>query len=516
MYQVLIVDDDVEMLQYLSNLVDWSEFGMQLVGQECNGQKAKELLEEKAVDILVTDIEMPKTSGLELIRYARGINKDIVSIILTCHESFAYAKEAIELGVSCYLTKDLLEKESFLNALLNACKILKEMDAKKNAGSIVQRKIEKADLVLIERRLQDFLKYNTGSSQDFHTLAEKLMLNEERTRVVLFKLMDWDVCQKTSVIQEKNLLLFAIQNIIQEKTQNWNVSYPFSYAGEYLIQFVYDERDEQTIDECFRMIERRVFRYYGIHIAVLSFKISKEYNCLSRLIARANEEIKKYLYLGRDGLGYQLNMNQKYSMIDIKDYPIYGMLWNSSQEELEEENNRNFENFYMYHADYDTLLKYYEQLISTITVVLYKKGLVERYNERTADTWYGFRILTQDVIQWMFQLLQNRKSERREIFLVKQYVERNLEKKISCSSMAKMVNLSTSYFSKLFKEETGESFSDYLIRVRIEKAEMLLTGTNMSVEEITEKIGLADIHYFHRLYKQKTGKTPKETKRELL
>lgn len=68
--------------------------------------------------------------------------------------------------------------------------------------------------------------------------------------------------------------------------------------------------------------------------------------------------------------------------------------------------------------------------------------------------------------------------------------------------------------SKLFKKETGESFSDYLIRIRIERATALLQHSDLTMEEITGLVGLANMHYFHRLYKKQTGKTPGMVRKE--
>jgi two-component system response regulator YesN len=79
--------------------------------------------------------------------------------------------------------------------------------------------------------------------------------------------------------------------------------------------------------------------------------------------------------------------------------------------------------------------------------------------------------------------------------------------------MASLVALNASYFSRLFKKEMGVSFTDYLMRQRIERSVDLLTTTPLSFEEITWAVGLENVSYFHRMFKKLTGNTPRQARR---
>ena len=92
----------------------------------------------------------------------------------------------------------------------------------------------------------------------------------------------------------------------------------------------------------------------------------------------------------------------------------------------------------------------------------------------------------------------------------KEYMKQNFTRDISLEEVAKYVDISPYYFSKLFKEEEGENFIDYLTSLRIAKAKELLQGTEESIKEICSEVGYSDPNYFSRIFKKVVGYTPTE------
>jgi two-component system response regulator YesN len=119
-----------------------------------------------------------------------------------------------------------------------------------------------------------------------------------------------------------------------------------------------------------------------------------------------------------------------------------------------------------------------------------------------------------DAIRHILELENNRQHKyRKEINSAIEIIKGNLDKPLGLSAIAEDVGISSRYLSRLFSEELGESFIDYVTRTRMEKAVELLKTTNMKVYEISEKIGIPSYRYFSALFKNWTGKTPKEFKR---
>lgn len=100
-------------------------------------------------------------------------------------------------------------------------------------------------------------------------------------------------------------------------------------------------------------------------------------------------------------------------------------------------------------------------------------------------------------------------TSNEDINQVLRYIAENLNKKITLQSAADYIYKNSSYLSRLFKQHIGMSFTDYLIRQRIEKATRLLADYSLSAEEISEQIGIDNVSYFYQFYKRETGKTPR-------
>ncbi len=115
--RVLIVDDEVTAIKRITAMQIWMKGPYTLIGSARNGIEALDVLVSDSVDVVITDIEMPRMNGLELIRIIREKEIPVAVIILSCHESFTYAKRAISLGVDDYLIKDFLEEDILEQAL---------------------------------------------------------------------------------------------------------------------------------------------------------------------------------------------------------------------------------------------------------------------------------------------------------------------------------------------------------------------------------------------------------------
>lgn len=120
---ILIADDEYTARKMLRIHLERLE-GYTIIGEAANGQKALELFRANKPDILITDIQMPIMSGLDLIEAIRKEKEDQIVIILSCYESFTYAQRAIRLGVKDYLVKDLITTEDLEKCLRSAAEEL--------------------------------------------------------------------------------------------------------------------------------------------------------------------------------------------------------------------------------------------------------------------------------------------------------------------------------------------------------------------------------------------------------
>ena len=105
MYSIMIVEDEYLVRQGIASLVNYEQFGMQVISQAENGIEAWQKFQENPADILLTDINMPQMNGLELSKLVRDQAPKCHIVFLTGYDDFDYARTAIKLGADDYLLK---------------------------------------------------------------------------------------------------------------------------------------------------------------------------------------------------------------------------------------------------------------------------------------------------------------------------------------------------------------------------------------------------------------------------
>ncbi len=138
--QVLIVDDEPYMVDYLRKLVDWNAYGFEHVYTAGGGSMAKDLLDKHQPELLITDIRMPKISGLDLCRHVFENKYPTKIMILSGYGEFEYAKQAIQYGVSEYLLKPILKdefEESLEQMIDRHFASQKEQQEKEKTGDVI-------------------------------------------------------------------------------------------------------------------------------------------------------------------------------------------------------------------------------------------------------------------------------------------------------------------------------------------------------------------------------------------
>jgi len=98
--------------------------------------------------------------------------------------------------------------------------------------------------------------------------------------------------------------------------------------------------------------------------------------------------------------------------------------------------------------------------------------------------------------------------------IIKEYIMRNAEKKITLDELAELVDLSNSHVIRIFKKAFGITPYDYIMQCKIETARNMLLNTTFKVYEISEYLNFSDEHYFSNCFKQRTGVSPRRFRSE--
>ena len=170
---MLIVDDEKTTRKGIQSVIQWSAYGITIVGEGKNGEEGLELVRRESPDILLTDIRMPVMDGMDLIRHVREEQPQTKIVILSGHDDFSYAKEALHLGVKEYILKPFGAPE-LLSLIL---KLKEDILSERNKQNLQIRRrsiIEENYLLLVSRLVQTIISGDFTDTAEFFNKARIL------------------------------------------------------------------------------------------------------------------------------------------------------------------------------------------------------------------------------------------------------------------------------------------------------------------------------------------------------
>lgn len=535
MYRILLVDDEILVRDAIRENIDWAGMDCELVGDCENGKQAAEFVETHSVDIVLTDICMPYMDGMELSHFLYDHYPDVVIVIFSGFGEFEYAKKAIQYNVSEYMLKPVTAME------------LREV-IEKMKEKVDQRKQEKERLESLKKTSMDYRKNaNVIRSRAIENLVSCTMdvkeclrqleelgirLEGPSYRVAVF---DMDLYSDMFHIdmekrQESALMAFVLFNIADEIVKQKNAGTAYQEGNNRVCILFSGTRSRefsQTVDTICREIQDKVQEVIGIQVSVGIGGWVKEPKDLIRSYSMAEAGIS-YRYL----LGGRLLVNMETVK---KKEPAH--LWEDLQDMTEgiRTGNRKIveKNLSLMEEEIKAALMEKSRACICMQRILREAAACldtifpdeegaaicdEKVRSMTEKkTFQEAFELVREYVGHIFEKihLAGSSSGKRQAALALDYIRKHyMDPSLSLNSICSYLNISTSYFSTIFKEETGETFIEALIRTRMEKARELLLGTTLKNYEIAEKVGFSDPHYFGISFKKMTGKTPTEYARE--
>jgi YesN/AraC family two-component response regulator len=519
MIKTLIVDDDIEMLQGLTNIIRWEDYGFTIAGTAESGLEALNMISSVLPDVVITDITMPVMDGLELIREAKKFKPDIKSIIISCHEDFSFAKEAIRLEADEYILKHTLTEEELI-------RIVNKLRAKLQAEQEKREYLHKAyrerninKYVILEKFYTDIMSNHVADREEVRNRAavSGILLPAGNFRLVSCFVDDMEEVLRQSPIPEEELFRLSILNIVEETVTAEEGINVFPYGRNAFAFLYWDNTPEVRIKQKILSLAGQIQENVQ---SVLKFRLSV---CFSGVygdimdLKKAADEVEAlraaYFF---EGPGHVITEGVKFAGKSASDLymefgpALKGFLSMRRHKELSGCIESLFERI--------SAERYAPREIRTLLRRLFidMEAAFSNYEinmepfQIRGDTLGRYKKITARAMEYVFGKLGEARNiaSRPEINKVVEYINSHINEEISCESMAGLVSMNTNYFSRLFKNEVGLSFSDYLVKRRMEVATELLGNSALSIEEIVEAVGIESISYFYRVYKKITGKTP--------
>ena len=536
MYKILLVDDEILVRDAIRENIDWEKLDCELIGDCENGKQAVEFVKTHEVDIVLTDILMPYMDGMELSHFLHDNYPDILIVIFSGFGEFEYAKKAIQYNVSEYMLKPVTAME--------LTKVIENMKEKLDSRKKEQRKMESLTQVsqdyhknanVIRSKALDCLVKCTRDVQVSLDELERMGITFQAAsyRVAVFDIDTYSEMYQMDMDkqQESALMAFVLFNVgdeivVREKAgvvyQEGNNRVCIIFAGNRTKEF------SESIHRICHEIQKKVKEVIGLETSIgIGSWVRSPYELIYsyRLAAKAID----YRYLLGGNLLFDMEEKKTDNSIFLmKDLETLTEAIKSGDRRLMEETLGQIETEIksaLVEKSYACI--YLQQVIRAIgntcqslseepeKIIAQREALLKAVTEQRMFSQAA--ALVEKYAQEVFDALQelNSSSGQRQGMLAMDYIQKNyMDPCLSLNSICSYLNISTSYFSTIFKEMTGETFIEVLTRVRMEKAKELLENTTMKNYEIAEKVGFSDPHYFGISFKKITGKTPTEYARE--
>jgi two-component system, response regulator YesN len=532
MYKVLIADDEKWIRKGITTTIDWQKYNIDTVLEAKDGEEALELAKEHKPELIITDIKMPNLDGLEFISEVRKYSENTKIIIISGYSEFEFAKRAIKLGAVDYLMKPI--DEIMLDSIISKCinDISEEQDKKldllKNIDSL------KEYIPLAQNYYLNLLLSQKGDN--IENICSKLEsmnigLDFQRLTVVSFHI-EYNSEDRNIWEKADGLAKFAIKNVLQEFLEKSYNCYFTDVSEKRIVCFLSVKHREmlnyqQKLDSILSEAVTAVKRFLKCNLAV---GIGGENSILNvfNSYKESQEALEYKFFYGTVRVFDYIEINKlsKYPITDIINNN-YGTLINGIKLG-ERQNVLNIleDLFKIVCLNMDKLnpievkaflmnltIRIYEALTATDPLM---SGFIAAVSE--IESSLDNLSTIDEVFMYMKEFVcanleytgQHPNKKKKSIEDALKYISAHYSEDITMSSIAKALFLNSSYFSKIFNEYVGQTFSEYITKVRMNYAKELLKVSYLKVYEVAEKVGYSDYRHFSKKFKELMGVSPIE------
>jgi len=524
-YSVLIVDDEEEVANAIIAKIDWKSMGFSLPVYAANGLDALDRAEENQPDVVMTDIKMPYMDGLELSRHLKKQYPNIRIVFFSGFDEFEYVKEAIHVQAEEYILKPVDADE--LKAIFLKIKdsLDKELEAKQNAklletyyqeslpvlqenfySSLVEGKIEDQD---IEKNIQDY----------------QIDLHGPYYCIAVIHTSSKHVPEGISTM----LLAVAVRRLAEERLdQKWETKFFSNLGNTVALAQLSDEQQVQKLTDdldAFCRLAKTVCK------AVVTVGVGQICSRLSEIDNSYTGARNALSYRVLYGTGKAINITEIAPQESAEPH-------RNEQDQLQHvfKVTRINDAESLKHAVHD----YISNVVSTYSNIqeyhIFVMGLVSELSQFAKNNQLDLeqtfqsnedilmtvqRMEKDELEKWLFEIClrmqammkETRKSTTKTFVTKAQdYVYENYSDiDLNVEKVCEYLEVSSAYFSTVFKKETGKTFTNFLTDIRMSKAVDLLDKDEKTYE-VAQKVGYSDPNYFSYVFKKQFGISPSKYK----
>ena len=456
MYRLVIVDDEDYILRQLSTLFHWEEMGFCVAGAFTSGEQCLRYAQSHPVDALLTDIRLGEMTGLELTAAVRALHPKLETVLISAYSEFEYAREALGLGVSDYLLKPIRFND------IDCCftRLRQRMDARFEM---------EAEFIALQRsKLYSDILCGVIASREEAARSPEAEVWLQSPDGARFSLLTLEFPGQAFPNRHRT----ALRSLAKELCGASCVLLSEVRPGTLSALLIFDAAT--SADPPLKTLESRCREQFPF---IMAASVTGLYDDVFALAADYRNILVQ-------------NLENQSMLRQLRTYMNSG----------ESDSAGRFLSAYLEcrHLDLAEAIAFSSQLLDG-----------DRLNREDIQT-------IEDVVRAVcsaYDLRAAAETPEQRIEHAQRYIEDNLDADISLESVAQYCSLTPTYFSRFFKQVTGERFITYLVKRRIERAKLLLNDESVRIDDIPNRVGYYSRSYFYKIFAAETGMTLAEYRR---
>jgi two-component system, response regulator YesN len=522
---ILIVDDEFSAIEAVQKGINWDELAISGVYTAMGMKEAIEQLNKHEIHIMLSDIEMPMGTGLDLLKWVNENKPNTECIFMTCHADFSYAQQAIRLGGLDYLLKPL-NYERVEEAISRAVeKINNENTLMKNSTAWLGNKE-----IVLKQFWKDFFIGDISPDKDSlsrYIEARDIDIDIEKNYIpVLVSIKKWT---EDFNKEEQRLMEYSIKNMSEELFVIENTTKEVIGFSEdsVLIMFqkdkaLYDRDIMKAVEECCERLVKAVKKYFKMIVCCYIGTQDSIYampNQIERMqvIDFNNVVLQKDIYLLQTYKNYHIEYSNSIftawnELIQKNKFHRLSSeikLMLTKEENLNKIDKRFLQNFYQ---DYYYTLITFSAKHNIFLNELFGDNKSHKLSQAALTSVEDLLNWIEYTINKMKEYIEGNINIVNPVDKTKKYIEAHISEEISMEDIAQNVHLNADYITRIFKKEVGVSINKYIINRKMDIAKELLIETEKSIGEVAMEVGYFNYSSFNRIFTKMVEMSPQEYK----
>lgn len=520
MYKILLADDEGIVRDSLKYIIEKN------FGDECttaaakNGRQAIEMAESFQPDIIFLDIQMPGINGLKAMEEICALNPKVKVVILTAYDNVNYVKEALRLGAADYLTKPM-NKKVIVERLTGLMNTIDKERKKRKDDLLVKEKMEAVIPIIENGFIISLIIQN--EYEDSGEQYRRLLDLEENYGIIM--VLGWGNKREDGGLGNpvgSGVRAYRYYDKMAELVKVYFRSFVSNIMGNKMVCVIPCRESRLEYKERLQLIEKTRSLLASLRNAVeIDFKAGIGSVRAWEDMFSSYEEALNALRHGKRKVTHIDDLivkDTKEKQRQVMEQVVLKAVKQGVEYDVRQEATV-FAGWVMKNKSWDFEE---EKLQLAELFLLARRSVQEEGAEHPGSQNAMDRLLASDdqeelcqrFVSAMVNLAQavviRSKEPDNVIARTKEYIRTNFRRELTLEETAQQAGISPYYFSKLFKEEAGINFSEYLTEIRIEAARQLLMNRELSIKQVCVDSGYANPNYFSRIFKKWTGLTPTE------